>query len=115
MKICWHHPDHRIVFAIQANRVMKNRKVRAEITCPNLMTENDDMFLAGLVLVRSKGAADLGRHAQHTEIVWRNRRRAQDLRLVLHGKADGPVLVCGGHLGKSMVRVAPGKIVWYRD
>src|SRR5438132_6409589 len=92
--------------------------VGTEVLFPELMAENGNVVVPGLVLSVGEGASKLRGNAEHAEVVGRHGGRAERLGLpflgglALRGQAHGTVFIRCGHVRKHMVCFAPSEVIW---
>ena len=106
-----HDADDGVIFAIEADGAADQRSVRYELPLPEFVAEDHDAVAARLNFLVIEGSAELGRNAEHAEIIWRNSGRADCLRLasgLAHGsEVHRAILIRCGGVCEDLVRFAP--------
>src|SRR5260370_19797563 len=97
------------------------RSVGTEVSLPELVAENGNVFVPRLVFSVGEGTSKLRRDAEHVEIVGRYGGRAERLGLAflggmaLRGQAHSTIFTRGGHIRKHMVHFTPSEVIWRGD
>src|SRR5205814_1765822 len=86
-----HHADHGEGLIIEPDDFANDGGIRAEMTLPEAVTENDDFISAEPVFFRRKGTASERLNAKQREEAGGNTRRLDSLRLALPGQVQALV------------------------
>ena len=102
-----HHADHRVWLVVERDCRTDDVGTRAEAVLPETVAEDDDLRTAGHVLVLSKGAAEIGPHAQHVEEAGGDVRSGQPLGQSRSREVEaGAEVVVGSGLDEDLARRA---------
>ena len=91
---------------IQQNRLAENSAITAETALPQSVTQEDDLFMTELFIVRRKIAADYGGDAQHTKEIPGYLRAPDLFGIAAAGNREGQ-RARGGKFLEHVIHVAP--------
>src|SRR5260370_16846437 len=93
------------------------RSVGTEVSLPELVAENGNVFVPRLVFSVGEGTSKLRRDAEHVEIVGRYGGRAERLGLAflggmaLRGQAPRTIFIPPRNIPKHLFFLAPSKLI----
>src|SRR5581483_6696264 len=100
-----HHTDDSCTDSIESNILSHDRRIRAEISLPQVVTQHDNVIISFPRFFRSEGPTDFGRHSKNVKKVSRDIKPPQTVWCVAGKKkvikvrnAIGPSEICGHHL-----------------
>ena len=105
LKVGRHHADYARGLAINANTLADNVRIAAEITFPDFVTKNSDLFRAGFIVLGGEVAPHDWTHTKDLKEILSHIAAGVALRIVFVVDVDCRSIQVRRHHGERMLRV----------